>query len=329
MNDRQSKDVKGNARQVKTDRFDAPRGIDRREFLTATAGVAAAAVASSVGAPKTVLAQAPPQGATPEPLLPTKAIVVERLPGGIMTICMDRPEAQNRFDAPMLIGLGKAYYQFEHDDDLRVAVLYAKGPDFSQGLDAPAYLAAVRAGQYPPKDPEYIAPANTRQPFRTKPLVVAVQGATKKFGHELMLSGDVRVAASDAVFAQDEVTIGVFPFGGATIRFTREAGWGNAMRYMLTGETWNADEASRLGLVQAVTPPGKQFDRAMEFAKKIAVAAPLGVRATLVSARQALSAEDAAAEALLPAAGKLFQSADLQEYRKSLQEKRAPVFQGR
>ena len=156
-----------------------------------------------------------------------------------------------------------------------------------------------------------------------------LQGATRKFGHELLLSGDVRVAADDTVFAQDEVTLGLYPFGGATLRFPREAGWGNAMRYMLTGDTWNAEEAYRLGLVQAVTPPGKQLDQALEFAKKIAATAPLGVRATLVSAHQALSGEEAAGAALLPAATKLFQSADVQEYRKSVQEKRPPVFQGR
>jgi enoyl-CoA hydratase len=125
-----------------------------------------------------------------------------------------------------------------------------------------------------------------------------------------MLSGDIRMAASDTVFSQHEVTFGVFAFAGVTIRFPREAGWGNAMRYMLTGDTWNAEEAYRLGLVQEVTPPGKQFDRAVELAKKIAAAAPLGVRATLASARQALSGDDAAFAELGPAAAKIIQSDD-------------------
>ena len=78
-----------------------------------------------------------------------------------------------------------------------------------------------------------------------------------------------------------------------------------------------------------VTPPGKQLDRAMDFAKKIAAAAPLGVRATLASARQALSGEEAAFAALGPAAAKIRQSADFQEYQTALREKRAPVYQGR
>jgi enoyl-CoA hydratase len=98
---------------------------------------------------------------------------------------------------------------------------------------------------------------------------------------------------------------------------------------MLTGDTWTAEEAYRLGLVQEVTPLGEQLDRAVESAKKIAAAAPLGVRATLASARRALSGDDAAFAELGPAAVKIIQSDDAREYVKAVKEKRQPVFQGR
>ena len=58
---------------------------------------------------------------------------------------------------------------------------------------------------------------------------------------------DIRVAASDANFSHPEVTVGLFPAGGATVRLVHEAGWANAMRYMLTGDQWDAEEARRLG----------------------------------------------------------------------------------
>jgi len=62
-----------------------------------------------------------------------------------------------------------------------------------------------------------------------------------------------------------------FPGGGAAaVRFVREAGWGDAMRCMLTGEAWHADEAYRMGLVQKLTAPSRQLDLATEFAKQIA-----------------------------------------------------------
>jgi enoyl-CoA hydratase/carnithine racemase len=112
------------------------------------------------------------------------------------------------------------------------------------------------------------------------------------------------------------------------VRFVREAGWGNAMRYLLTGDEWGPDEARRFGLLQEITPPGKQLDRAIELAGKIAAVAPLGVRATLASAHQPLSGEDAAFAALPAAFARLAQSEDAKEARRALQEKRAPVYRG-
>ena len=159
--------------------------------------------------------------------------------------------------------------------------------------------------------------------------MIAVHGGTKYLGHELFHASDLRVAANDTVFSQGEVARGVFPGGGATVRFPREVGWGNAMRYMLTGDEWGAAEAYRLGLVQEVTPPGKELDRAIDLANQIAAAAPLGVAATLSSARQALAADEATALAALQAEfGRLLRSEDAKEFQRALEEGRAPVYRG-
>lgn len=300
-------------------------GIARRDLLVAGAG-AAAFVAGLAGG-RAALAQTAPSSAA-LPTAPPGTVEVERR-GSVLLIGINRPQAQNRFDPPILIGLGKAYYQLEHDDALRVAVLHGIGPDFSMGVDLPAFAAGVKAGILPPKDPDFINAFGLRPPLRTKPVVAAVQGGTKFGAHELFLAADIRVAAADSVFSQGEVTRGVFPGGGGTIRFTREGGWGNAMRYMLTGDEWDADEAYRLGLVQETTPPGKQLDRAIELANQIAANAPLGVRATLASAHQAIGSEDAALQALGPELQRILQSEDAKEAQSALREGRKPVFQGR
>ena len=304
----------------------APADIARRDFMIAGAG--AAALAARLAGADSARAQTGPASATPP--VPTKPgnIRVERH-SSVLLIGIDRPEAQNRFDAPMLIGLGKAYYQLDHEDGLRAAVLYGVGRDFCLGVDRGAFAAAQAAGQLPPKDPDYINPVGLRPPYRSKPVVIAVHGGTKYLGHELLLASDIRVAANDTVFSQGEVARGVFPGGGATVRFPREVGWGNAMRYMLTGEEWGAAEAYRLGLVQEVTPPDKQLERAIDLANQIAAAAPLGVRATLASARQALAADEATALAALQAEfGRLLQSEDAKEFQRALQEARLPVYRG-
>jgi enoyl-CoA hydratase/carnithine racemase len=294
--------------------------IDRRRLMLAGAG---AALALGLAGKDQALAQSPAAPAAN----PGKVVLDQH--DDVLMIGIDRPEAQNRLDPAVLIGLGKAYYRLEHDDRLRVAVLHGLGSDFSLGLDRQPFLAAVARGEFPPKDPDYITPFGQRPPFRSKPVVVAVQGGTKFGGHELFLAADIRVAASDTVFGQAEVTRGTFPAGGATIRLVREAGWANAMRYMLTGDEWDAEEARRLGLVQEVTAPGKQLDRAIALARKVAAAAPLGIRATLASARQGLAAEEATALTQLQADFlRLLQTEDAKEAQRALGEGRTPVFRG-
>jgi enoyl-CoA hydratase len=305
----------------------APTGLARRDLIAVSAATAALA-AGLVEPAQAETAQRP----NPPPLSPQAKpgrVTVERR-GGVLLMGIDRAEAQNLLDPPVLIGLWKAYYQLEHNDELRAGVLYALGPDFSYGADVAPLLAAVAAGTYPPKDPDQLDPFGRTAPFRTKPVVVAVQGATWFGGHELFLAADIRIAASDASFSQADVTRGLVAGVGGAVRFAREAGWGNAMRYMLTGEQWGAEEARRLGLVQDITAPGKQLDRAIELAQKIATkAAPLGVRATLASAHQSLVGEEAAYAALYAEFRHLLQSEDLKEFQRARQEGRAPVFQGK
>jgi enoyl-CoA hydratase/carnithine racemase len=303
-------------------------GIDRRDLMAA--GIAAATLAAGISSAQ---AQAQQTQAQPPPTAPASAasagrVIVEQR-GPVLLIGMDRPQTRNLIDPPIIIGVGKALYQVEHDDGLRVAVLHGVGPDFSMGIDPPAFIAAVQAGIIPVKDPEYISLLALTPPIRTKPLVAAVQGGTQFAGHEYFLAADIRVAASDTVFRQAEVTRGNFPGGGATVRFPREAGWATAMRYMLTGDTWGVEEARRMSLVQEVTPPGKQLDVAIELAKKIAAAAPLGVRAALASSHQALAAEETTAlAAVQPTFALLQQTEDFKEFQSALREGRAPVFRG-
>jgi enoyl-CoA hydratase/carnithine racemase len=228
------------------------------------------------------------------------------------------------------VALGQALHRLDHDDNLRVAVLYGRGENFTPGIDVPAWAAALSTGPFNPNVPDFVNPLGTVPPLRSKPVVAAAHGATKFFGHELFLACDLRVAATGTVFSQGEATRALFPAGGGTVRFVREAGWGNAMRYMLTGDEWGAEESFRFGLTQAVTPPGQELDRAVDLAKRIAAASPLGVRATLASAHRAQAeGETAAFAALLPEFGKLFRTEDFQERLRAGRENRLPVYQGR
>jgi enoyl-CoA hydratase len=259
-------------------------------------------------------------------------VLTERRDGGILLIGINRPEAGNRIDPPTYIAIGQALYNLEHDDHLRVGVLYATGRDFVPALDLAAYGAAAQAGTFPAATPrtDILDPLDISPPRRSKPLVVAVQGQTKRVGHELFLAADVRVAATDTVFAQDEALLGIYPGGGATVRLVREIGHGNAMRLMLTGEAWGVEDAQRYGLVQAITPPGQQLQRALEFARKIATAAPLGIRATITAVHHyEQDGEAAAFPALRLELARLMTTQDFGEAVRALTEHRTPVYHGR
>ena len=161
-------------------------------------------------------------------------------------------------------------------------------------------------------------------------MICAVQGRCLTIGIELMLAADIRIASSTTTFAQIEIKRGLFPFGGATFRLVSTAGWGNAMRWLLTGDEFDAAEAHRIGLVQELTEHGEQLARALAIAEVIAEQAPLAVYATLAACRHALPHSEAAATArLFPDLAPLAASEDMQEGLRAFLERRPGRFRGR
>ena len=259
----------------------------------------------------------------------TSKVTVERR-GQIVLIGINRPSIQNRVDPETYLGLAKAYYQYEHDASLRAAVLFGHGDNFSRGIDVDAFQVLAASGRPLLSDAETIDPLPKTKGL-SKPLVVVVHGDTWNMGHELHLVADIRIAAADTRFGQDENTHGRFPGGGSTVRFVREAGWANAMRYMLTGDHWSAEEALRMGVVQTIAPtPDAALEAGIETATKIAACGPLGIRATLASAHLAIGSSETEALSKLEAQYRaLYGSEDFKEGRKAEAEGRPPVYQGR
>jgi enoyl-CoA hydratase len=249
--------------------------------------------------------------------------------GHVLVMGLNRPEKRNAFNVAMLADLASAYALLEGDDDLRAGVLIAHGEDFTAGLDLVDVAPYITEGRDP-------MPEDGRDPWRldgewTKLVVAAVHGRCLTLGIELLLAADIRIAAADTRLAQIEVLRGIYPFGGATIRLPRQTGWGNGMRWLLTGDEFDAAEAHRIGLVQEVAPDAAAAAaKAREIAHTIADrAAPLGVRATLASAQLARPEGDAAAiAALRPEVTRLFGTADAAEGVQSFIEGRPASFRG-
>jgi enoyl-CoA hydratase len=261
-------------------------------------------------------------------VMTTGTVSVERR-GHVLLIGLDRPAKRNAFDLPLWNALCTAYGQLERDDELRVGVLHALGDHFTGGLDLPQWAGTFSGGSWHIPDGG-LDPLGLYGQRTRKPIVAAVQGTCLTIGIELLLATDVRIAAASARFAQIEIKRGIYPVGGATLRFPREVGWGNAMRWLLTGDEFGPDEALRIGLVQEVVDTGRQLERALALAEVIAAQAPLGVYATLASSRAATpAAEQAAAARLLPDLMPIMKTADVMEGMRAFMERRPGNFTGR
>ena len=134
---------------------------------------------------------------------------------------------------------------------------------------------------------KYIDPLSLNEPYRSKPLIVAVRGVTFTYGLELMLSSDIALAEKNTRFAMLEVNRGLLMTGGATIRFVQRSGWGNAMKYLLTGLEFNSKEAYRMNLIQEVLEEDQLFPRAVELANIICNSSPRAIKEVIKNSRLA------------------------------------------
>ena len=249
--------------------------------------------------------------------------------GHVLLICIDRPEKMNGFTPKMFIELAQAYTKLERTHDLRCGVLYAAGNHFTAGLDLPK-MAPLRAEGKPLFPPGEVDPLNLRHPLRTKPLIAAMKGISFTLAVELMLAADIVIAADNCRFTQMEVKRGIMPGAGATFRMVARAGWGNAMKVMLTGDEFTAQDALRYNFVQEVVPLGQEFDRARALAERIVEQAPLAVQAVIENARLAVDHGWLAAYSrIADTQQRLYSTDDAKEGVLSFQEKRPAKFTGR
>jgi enoyl-CoA hydratase len=172
----------------------------------------------------------------------------------VATVTVDRPEAMNALDQPTLTELRDRLATLVADSDVHVVVLTGAGDRaFIAGADikAMAEMDVQQAQAWGALGHETASLLETMP----KPTIAAVNGFALGGGCELALACDVRYASATARLGQPEVSIGIIPGWGGTQRLPRVVGIGVAKELILSGRLVDAEEALRIGLVNAVFPP--------------------------------------------------------------------------
>jgi NAD(P)-dependent dehydrogenase (short-subunit alcohol dehydrogenase family)/enoyl-CoA hydratase/carnithine racemase len=217
--------------------------------------------------------------------------------GHVFKIVIDNVAKKNSFSPQMMAQMSDAMTLLDRTDDYWVGVLCAEGPDFTAGLDMPKFFGtkAENTEIKPGNIDAFALKSRCR-----KPIVTAVQGICFTIGIEMMLAGDIVVAADDARFCQMESKRGIAPLGGAHFRYLTRAGWGDAMYHLFLCDEFSAARAYKIGFVQEVVAPGLQIGRAMEIANLIAKNAPIGIQVTKEAALKYIEAGEKAAIDYIP-----------------------------
>ncbi len=249
---------------------------------------------------------------------------------GIATITFNRPERLNAVTEAMRTEVHRIATELRGDEEVKVLVITGAGEAFSTGADA-SELTADYSGPIEPhvlKRPFgwWILPVR----YFPKPTIAAIPGIVAGVTFSLALSCDFRIASEKAKFSMVFVKRGLVPDGGATYYLPRMVGTSKALELMLLGDTFDAKEAERLGLVNKVVPHGELMKVTRELAIKIArgpsVAVDLikrGVHKGAVGDLESQLDFETLAQRIC------FQTEDFQEGITSFLEKREPKFKGR
>jgi len=197
--------------------------------------------------------------------------------GQVEILTISRPESLNALNSVFFSELIDYLDYIVTDEPFRVLIITGEGKAFVAGADIAEMVRLDPEGAWRFSE-------KGQQTFLMIeelpiPVIAAVNGYALGGGCELAMACDIRIASETAVFGQPEVNLGLVPGYAGSQRLPRHIGLGNALRWILSGETFDATEAWRLGLVQSVSPPDRLIPDALALADRLATRGPKAVRA--------------------------------------------------
>ena len=245
----------------------------------------------------------------------------------VAVVTIDRPDALNALDVATLTALRDRLHELATDHAVRAVDLTGAGEKaFVAGADI-KYMSGL--------DPDQAKgwgalghEAGRLLETMPKPTIAAVNGFALGGGCELALACDIRYASARAKLGQPEINLGIVPGWGGTQRLAKICGLGIAKELVFTGRTIDAEEALRIGLLNAIADP--VLDRALETARELASKSPVALGVAKRLANLTLGIDHAGGlETEASSFGELFASEDAKEGLTAFVEKRAANFVGR
>ena len=248
--------------------------------------------------------------------------------GDIAIVTVNRPKALNALNAETLADIEKAMDAAAADAEVKVVILTGAGRAFVAGADITFMqnMTAMEGRAFAMLGQAVFRKIETME----KPVIAAVNGFALGGGCELAMSCDFRIASDAAKFGQPEVGLGVTPGFGGTQRLPRLVGVGMAKELCYTGDTIDANEALRIGLVNHVVPGDELMTYVKDMAKRIASKGQLAVRMCKKAINEGMQMDiDRSMTLEADIFGILFSTEEQKEGMTAFVEKRKPVFTGK
>ncbi len=256
----------------------------------------------------------------------------------VAVVTIDRPEQANALDPATLCELAAAWRRIAAEPAIRCAVLTGAGDRvFCAGMDMKTTIpAAQRFARGERVDEQTfaglreVATALLAGFDLHTPLVCAINGHARAGGFDLMLASEIRFAVPHATFALEEVALGLYPTGNATVLLPRQIPWVYAHELLLTARPITAQHALEIGLINRVVASDQLMATALDTADAIAANAPLAVRETRRGVRAVLHLPLAEAYQRQEEIGRpLRRTEDAREAQRAFVEKRRPIWKGK
>ncbi len=243
--------------------------------------------------------------------------------GQIGILRIDRPEALNALNRELVDQMDEKIEQVIQDKDMRCLILHSH-KNFAAGAD----IKSMAQCDEESAKAFLFSPTYNKIADLPIPVIAAIEGYALGGGMELAMTADIRIAGEGAQMGFPEVTLGIIPGAGGTIRVPRIIGEAKAKELIFTGDRISAKEAREIGLVNRVVPDEQVLSQAVELAEKISRRAPVAVAMAKATIRAGQEEPDQNKGVAIEAENwaKLFTTQDQKEGMQAFFERRKPVF---